>query len=111
MLPKARHISALLAFTVVLLALLYVLERNSDSFEAAERFILADPRVIELVGPAVRIDFNFWRGFDVVSSPNGGAASYVFLVTGTRGTAIVKVSLHSSSGAWQVVASDVRSSD
>jgi Cytochrome oxidase complex assembly protein 1 len=111
MLPKARHIVALAVFTSLLLTLLYVIERNSDPYDAAERFLSSDVRVTALVGPAIRIDFKFWQGFDVVSSSNGGKASYTFEVTGSKGTAIVEVHLRSSAGAWQVVTADVRSSD
>lgn len=111
MVPKARHVIALAVFTLLLLALLFVVERNSDPYEAAERFLSSDVRVAAAVGPVTRIKFKFWAGFDVVSSSNGGVANYTFEVTGSKGVSMIEVHLRSSSGVWQVVTADVRSSE
>lgn len=110
-LPKPRHVVTLAIFTTLLLGLLYVIERNSDSYAAAERFLWSDAQVAALVGPPTRIDFKFWRGLDVVSSSNGGRASYTFEVSGNKATAIIEVQLRSSSGVWRVVTADVQASD
>jgi len=109
--PKARHFIALAVFVPSLLILLYVVERNSDSYEAAERFLATDVRVVASVGSVTRIDFKFWEGFEVVGSSNGGTARYTFEVTGSKGVSIVEVILRSSLGVWRVVTADVRTSD
>lgn len=110
-LPKPRHIVTLAVFSTLLLVALYIIERNSDSYAAAEHFLLTDARVVALVGPPTRVAFQFWRGFEVISSPNTGKASYTFKVSGKKGTAIAQVQLRSSSGEWHVVAANLRAPD
>ena len=110
-LPKARHIFALVLFASLLFAVLYITERHSDSYEAAERFLASDTRVASIVGPVSRVEFKFWEGFEAVSSFNGGEAHYTFEVTGSKKMSTVGVHLRSSSGVWRVVAADVRASD
>jgi len=111
MLPKTRHIVALVVFASLLFAVLYFTERHSDSYEAAERFLASDARVASIVGPVSRVEFKFWEGFEAVSSVNGGEAHYTFEVAGSKGVSTVKVHLRSSSGVWRVVTADVRASD
>jgi hypothetical protein len=111
MMPKARHMIALAIFTALLFALLYVVERNSDQYEVAERFLSSDVRVAELVGKPAHIRFKFWDGFDVVASSNGGHANYTFEVSGSKGKAVVEIQLRSSAGRWQVMTATVRRAD
>lgn len=108
MLPKARHVVALAVFLVLLLALLYVVARHTDPYEAAERFLMSDARVSAAVGPVKQIDFKFWDGFHFISSSNGGEANFTFEVTGGKGVSTIEVHLRSSSGTWHVVTADVR---
>ncbi|RVT47272.1 hypothetical protein [Rubrivivax albus] len=111
MVPKARHIVALIVFASLLFAVLYFTERHSDSYKAAERFLASDARVASVVGPVTRVEFKFWEGFQAVSSSNGGEAQYTFEVNGSKGSSIIEVHLRSSSGVWRVVTADVRAVD
>lgn len=108
MAPKARHIFALVFFSLLLFVVLYFTERHSDSYEAAERFLASDARVASFVGPVARVDFKFWAGFEAVASLNGGEAHYTFEVAGSKGVSTIEVHLRSSSGIWQVVTADAR---
>jgi hypothetical protein len=110
--PKGRHLVALVVFVSLLLTLLYVVTRQTDAYEAAERFVSSDARVAESVGTVTRIDFKFWEGFQFMSSANGGEANFTFEVVGSKGgISIIEVHLRSSSGTWRVVTADIRSSE
>lgn len=109
--PKGRHLVALVVFLSLFLALLYVVARHTDAYEAAQRFIASDARVIESVGSVTRVDFKFWEGFHFTSSANGGEANFTFEVVGSKGVSIIEVHLRSSSGVWRVVIADVRSAN
>lgn len=108
MLPKARHVGTLVVFLSLLLAVLYVVARHTDPYEAAERFLLSDVRVSAAVGSVNRVDFKFWEGFHFASSSNGGEANFTFEVAGSRGSSVVDVHLRSASGVWRVVTADLR---
>ena len=110
-LPKTRHIVALVVFASLLFAVLYFTEKRSDSYEAAERFLASDPHVASVIGTVSRVEFKFWEGFEAVSSVNGGEAHYTFEVAGSNGISSVKVHLRSSLGVWRVVTADVRAPD
>ena len=111
MVPKARHVVALVVFLSLLLSLLYGVTPRTDAYEAAERFVLADARVAESVGSVIRAEFKFWNGFHFTSSSNGGEANFTFEVVGSKKVSTVEVHLRSSSGVWRVVTADVRTSD
>lgn len=105
--PKARHVVALIVFVSLLLPLLYMATRHTDPYEAAERFLSSDVRVVESVGSVTRIDFKFWDGFHF----NGEEANFTFEVTGSKGASVIEVSLRRSSGVWRVVTTEVLSAE
>ncbi len=105
--PKRRHVVALIIFLALFLPLLYTVARHTEPYETAEQFLLSDDRVASSVGPVDRIDFRFWEGFHFT----GGDANFTFEVTGSKGTSIIEMHLRNSSGVWRVVTADVRASD
>ena len=109
MLPKARHIFALVFFALFLFVLLYVVVRQTDPYEAAEKFVASDARVSALVGSVSRVKLKFWNGFQFISSSNGGEANFTFEVTGSERVSTIEVNLRSSAGVWRVVTADIRS--
>lgn len=105
--PKRHHVVALVIFLGFLFGLLYVVARHTDPYEVAERFLMSDAHISSSIGPVTRVDLRFWDGFHFT----GGDANFTFEVMGSKGVAVVEVSLRRSSGAWHVVTADVRASD
>jgi hypothetical protein len=105
--PKPRHLVALILFLALLLGLLYFVTRNSEPYETAEQFLLSDGRIASAVGPVAQVNFRFWDGFDFT----GGNARFTFGVTGSKGSFVVALDLRRSSGVWHVVTADVRALD
>lgn len=105
--PRRRHVVALIIFLALFLPLLYVVARHTEPYETAERFLLSDSRISSSVGPVSRVEFRFWDGFHFT----GGDATFAFEVTGSKGTSIIELHLRSSSGVWRVVTADVRTLD
>lgn len=102
--PKRRHIIALIVFAPLMLGLLYFSARNAEPYEVAEYFLRSDQRIASVVGPVAQINFKFWEGFHFT----GGDASFTFEVTGSKGASVVVLHLQRSAGAWRVIAADVR---
>lgn len=105
--PKRRHVIALVVFLVLFLPLLYVVARHTEPYDTAEQFLLSDSRIASSVGPVSQINFRFWDGFHFT----GGDAAFTFEVTGSKGTSIVELHLRSASGVWRVVTADVCAPD
>src|SRR5258708_22060979 len=101
--PKARHLIAFAAFVLLLIPTVYLVARNTDPYEEAERFISTDRRVGDLVGPITKADFAFWDGFDF----DGSTAVFSFHVIGAKGDFIVTTHLTSNAGRWRVSSVDI----
>lgn len=102
--PKPRHIVALIVFVPLMFGLLYFFARNTEPYETAENFLRSDGRIASAVGQVAQVSFRFWEGFHFT----GGEASFTFEVAGDKGTAVVALQLRRSSGTWRVIAADVR---
>lgn len=105
--PKRRHVIALVVFVPLMLGCLYFFARNTESYEVAEHFLRSDGRIASAVGPVAQVNFKFWEGFHFT----GGEASFTFDVTSGKGTSVVSLQLRRSSGVWSVTAADVRAAD
>lgn len=105
--PKRRHVIALVVFVPLMLGCLYFFARNTEPYEVAEHFLRSDGRIASAVGPVDQVSFRFWDGFHFTVCE----ASFTFDVMGGKGTSLVALQLRRSSGTWRVVAADVRAAD
>jgi hypothetical protein len=106
-LPKRRHVVALVVFVPLMLGLLYFFTRTTEPYETAEHFLRSDGRIVTAVGQVAQVNFKFWEGFHFT----GGDASFTFEVTGSKGASVVALQLKRTAGQWRVVAADVRAAD
>lgn len=106
-LPKPRHLVALVVFVPLMLGVLYFFTRTTEPYEAAEHFLRSDARIASAVGPVTQVNFKIWEGFHFT----GGEANFTFEVAGSKGESVVALQLQRSAGTWRVIAADVRAAD
>ncbi len=105
--PKARHLLVLALFLPLLLLTLYVVTRNTDAYEEAERFVAQDARVVASIGRVTKTDFKFWEGFEFT----GSNANFSIEAMTEEGTFIVDVRLRCSAGTWRLEMADILAHD
>lgn len=105
--PKARHIVALALFLPLLLLTLYLVAKNTDAYEEAERFVARDIRVATSVGQVKKTNFKFWEGFEFT----GSNANFSIEATSEKDVFIIDVRLRCVAGTWRVEAADIRARD
>ena len=95
---------ALVVILPLFLLTLYLVTKNNAAYIAAERYISEDIRIIDSIGHAKRIEFNFWEGFNYT----GSDANFVFNVVSEKGAYTVEINLGKASGIWHVKTSVIR---
>jgi hypothetical protein len=98
MIPKARHLAALVIFVPVLLFAVYLVAKNTDAYAEAERFVLRDERVAQSIGNVEKVEFKFWRGFEFGSDDT----NFAFQARTNKGVFDLVVRLRSAGQVWRV---------
>lgn len=99
-----RSVIALVLFVPFLLVLLSAFTKATQAYEQAERFVVADKKVVEAIGTVTKADLKFWDGFGFT----GSKARFSIEATGEKGVVVVEVRLRSAEGTWNVEAARIR---
>lgn len=91
-------------FVPSLLITLYLTTKNTDAYEAAERFVATDARIAASIGSVTKTSFKFWDGFEFT----GSDANFSLGATTDKGEFVVEVRLHCVAGSWRVDTADIR---